>query len=437
MLHKTWSVIRREFVERVRTKAFIISTVLGPVFFGAMAIIPGYLMSRDTGLKRIAVVDATGNEFGQKLTTGLKTAKRRGEDAGARYEVTRVAATGRLLEVRDSLVMMTGLSKREEFGFEGLLLVSDSSVTSGKLQYLGANVGSFDDMEELERIARPLIIAERLAAMGVDPAEVMKSVQGIDLVTAKVADGKLTGESGAATFILAYAMGLILYIALLLYGQQIMTSIIEEKTSRIVEVLASSLTPFQMMLGKVLGVGMVALLQISIWAGAATLFSTYKDKILGAMGVASSGPLPLALPSMSPDLFLVFLTFFTLGFLLFAAIYAAVGAMCSTVQDAGQAQMPVMMFVIAGFFSVFILIRDPNGAAAQALSYFPLLAPFVVPMRYSIAPLSAVQLMGAIFTSIVGLLIVIWVASRIYRVGILMYGKRATLREVLRWVRAS
>jgi ABC-2 type transport system permease protein len=111
--------------------------------------------------------------------------------------------------------------------------------------------------------------------------------------------------------------------------------------------------------------------------------------------------------------------------------------MCSTVQDAGQAQMPVMMFVIAGFFSVFILIRDPNGAAAQTLSYFPLLAPFVVPMRYSIAPLSAVQLMGAIFTSIVGLLIVIWVASRIYRVGILMYGKRATLREVLRWVRAS
>ena len=437
MLHKTWSVIRREFVERVRTKAFIISTVLGPVFFGAMAIVPGYLMSRDTGVKRIAVVDASGNEFGQKLTSGLKAAKRRGEDAGARYEVTRVEAAGRLLDVRDSLVKMTGLSKRQDSGFEGLLLVSDSSVTSGKLQYLGANVGSFDDMGELERIARPLIIAERLAAMGVDPAEVMKSVQGIDLVTAKVADGKLTGESGAATFILAYAMGLILYIALLLYGQQIMTSIIEEKTSRIVEVLASSLTPFQMMLGKVLGVGMVALLQISIWAGAATLFSTYKDKILGAIGVASSGPLPLALPSMSPDLFLVFLSFFTLGFLLFAAIYAAVGAMCSTVQDAGQAQMPVMMFVIAGFFSVFILIRDPNGAAAQALSYFPLLAPFVVPMRYSIAPLSAVQLMGATVTSVVGLLIVIWVASRIYRVGILMYGKRATLREVLRWVRAS
>ena len=437
MLHQTWSVIRREFVERVRTRAFIISTILGPVFFGAMAIIPGYLMSRDTGLKRIAVVDATSNEFGQKLSVALRAAKRRGENAGPRYQVTRVGAAGRLVEVRDSLVKMTGLSKRQEFGFEGLLLVSDSSVTTGRLQYLGANVGSFDDMGQLERIARPLIITERLTSMGVDPAEVMKSVQGIDLVTAKVADGKLTGESGAATFFLAYAMGIILYIALLLYGQQIMTSIIEEKTSRIVEVLASSLTPFQMMLGKVLGVGMVALLQIGIWAGAATLFSTYKDKILSAMGVASSGPLPLALPSMSPDLFLVFLTFFTLGFLLFAAAYAAVGAMCNTVQDAGQAQMPVMMFVIAGFFSVFILIRDPNGPAAQALSYVPPLAPFVVPMRYSIAPLSAVQLLGSIFTAIVGLLIVVWVASRIYRVGILMYGKRATFREVLRWVRAS
>lgn len=437
-MHKIWAVIRREFIEKVRTRAFILATILGPVFFGVLAIVPGYLMSRDTGIKRVAVVDGTTTDFGKRATEALKAARRgSGATAPARFEVTRVEASGRELAVRDSLVKRTGLSDKQATGFDGLLLVSDSSIVTGRVHYLGNNVGSFDDMRLIETELRPVIISTRLEKLGVNAGEVMKSVQGIDLVTAKVADGRLTGESGAATFILAYAMGLILYISLLIYGQQIMGAIIEEKSSRIVEVLASSLTPFQMMLGKVIGVGAVALLQIGIWTGAATLFSTYKDQILTAMGATASGPLPLSLPSMRPELFLVFLVFFSLGFLFFAALYAAVGAMCSTIQDAGQAQMPVMMMVIAGFFSVFALIRDPNGTAARVLSYIPPLAPFVVPMRYSISPLSPVQLGASILTTVLGVLLVVWVAGRIYRVGILMYGKKASFAEVFRWIRAA
>lgn len=437
-MRKTWAVIRREFVERVRTRAFILATILGPVFFAVMFILPGYLMSRDTGVKRIAVVDGTTSEFGSKIAAAL-SASRSGQGATAtqRYAVTRVPAAGREIAVRDSLVRMTGLSSKSAEGFEGLLLVSDSSLVTGRLHYLGANVGSFRDVGELEGVTRRLVVVERLTGIGIDPADVMKSQEGIDLVTAKVADGKLTGESGAATFFLAYAMGIILYISLLIFGSQVMTSIVEEKTSRIVEVLASSLTPFQMMLGKVVGVGLVALVQIGIWTGAATLFSTYKDQIMSALGVAASGPLPLALPSMSPDLFLVFLAFFALGFLLYAAAYAAIGAMCNTTQDAQQLQFPVMMFVIAGFFSVFALIRDPNGTAAQVLSFVPPMAPFVVPMRYSISPLPWTTLAGTMLTTVLGMLLIIWIASRIYRVGILMYGKRASFREVFRWVRAG
>jgi len=437
-MRKIWAVIRREFVERVRTRAFILSTILGPVFFAVMFILPGYLMSRDTGVKRIAVVDGTTSEFGRKIAAALEASRSGpGTAAPLRYAVTRVPAAGRDIEVRDSLVRMTGLSQKSAHGFEGLLLVSDSSLVTGRLHYLGDNVGSFRDVGELEGIIRRHVVVQRLTGMGIDPSQVMKSQEGIDLITAKVADGKLSGESGAATYLLASAMGIILYISLLIFGSQVMMSIVEEKTSRIVEVLASSLTPFQMMLGKVVGVGMVALLQIGIWTGAATLFSTYKDQIMSALGVASSGPLPLALPSMAPDLFLVFLIFFALGFLLYAAAYAAVGAMCNTTQDAQQLQFPVMMFVIAGFFSVFALIRDPNGTAAQVLSYVPPLAPFVVPMRYSIAPLPWTQLGGSILAALVGLVLVVWVASRIYRVGILSYGKKATLRDMVRWIRTA
>jgi ABC-2 type transport system permease protein len=421
-MHKIWAVIRREFVERVRTKAFLLSTILFPLFLAAMVVIPGFLTSRSTGTQRVALVDATTDGLGQRMATSLGAARiGRGEAAPPRYVVTRIPAADRALAVRDSLLPMTGRSRKLE-GFEGILVVTDSTVTRGKAEYFGANVASFNDMRELEQTIRPIVIARRLEGLGVDLDQVMKSVQGIDLVTNKVADGKLTGESGAATFALAYAMGFILYFSLLIFGTQVMNSIVEETNNRIVEILASSLTP---------------LLQIGIWAGAATFFSANQAKILGALGIASTGDMPLSFPAMGPGLLIVFLVFFSLGFLLYAAMYAAVGAMSSTTQDAGQLQMPVMMFVLVGFFSVFALIRDPNGTAAHVLSFVPMLTPFVIPMRYSIAPLPMLELLTAIAVTVLGLLAVVWVAARIYRVGILSYGKKASMRDMVRWIRTA
>jgi len=437
-MHKIWAVIRREFVERVRTRAFLLSTFLFPVFMAAMVIIPGFLMSRSTGTQRVAFVDATTDGVGSRMADALDAARiGEGDLARPRYAVTRVSSAGRAIPVRDSILPMTGRSRKLAGGYEGILVITDSTVTKGKAEYFGANVASFNDMRELEQTLRPIVIARRLEGMGVDLAQVMKSVEGIDLVTNKVADGKLTGESGAATFALAYAMGFILYFSLLIFGNQVMMSIVEEKNNRIVEILASSLTPFQMMLGKVVGVGMVALLQIAIWAGAATFFSANQQKILGSLGVAASGPMPFTFPSMSPSLLIVFLVFFSLGFLLYAAAYAAVGAMSSTTQDAGQLQMPVMMFVLVGFFSVFALIRDPNGTAAHVLSFVPMLTPFVIPMRYSISPLPPLELLTAVAVTILGLLAIVWVAARIYRVGILSYGKKASMRDMIRWIRTA
>ena len=173
------------------------------------------------------------------------------------------------------------------------------------------------------------------------------------------------------------------------------------------------------------------------WAGAATFFSANQAKILGALGIAASGGMPLSFPAMGSGLLLVFLVFFSLGFLLYAAMYAAVGAMSSTTQDAGQLQMPVMMFVLVGFFSVFALIRDPNGTAAHVLSFVPMLTPFVIPMRYSISPLPMLELLTAIAVTVLGLLAVVWVAARIYRVGILSYGKKASMRDMVRWIRTA
>jgi len=439
-MRKVLAVIRREFVERVRTKAFIIFTLIGPLFFGAIAIIPALLLSRGSTGQRIAVVDGSGGEFGSRVQQALAAARvGKGANAKALYAPVRIQADGRLQDVVDSLVSRTALSKKTDESLDGVLIVDEGSVPTGKVRYYGKNVGSMEDMRELQSRITPLMISERLRDVGVDPAVAIRATTPANLETRKVTDGKLTNESGATTFILAYAMGIILYMALVLYGTQVMTSVIEEKSNRIVEVLVSSLTPFQMMLGKVIGVGLVSLLQLSIWAGAAYLLQSNQAKILGLFGVAAAGSGGVAsiLPSMDPLLLVVFLLFFVLGFLFYSSAYAAIGSMCNTVQEAQQAQAPIMVMTLTGWFSVFALLRDPTSAFAKVASLIPPLAPFVVPVRYSMARIPLPELLVLLVAMIVGLLLIVWLAARIYRVGILMYGKRASFGDILRWVRAA
>ncbi len=437
-MRKIWAIIRREVVERVRTRAFILSTLLFPLFMGLLVVLPGYLMTRSTGTKRIALVDATGDSLGPQVGRALAAARiGKGEEAPPRYRVTRFPAVGRAESVRDSLVPVTGLSRKSQAGFDGILVATDSTVATGRLDYYGDNVASFDEMRDLEQSVRPLVIAKRLESIGVDIGTVTTSVRPLNLVTTKVSNGRLTTESGRSTFVLAYAMGFILYFALLMFGIQVMTSVIEEKTSRIVEILASSLTPFQMMLGKVFGVGLVALLQLGIWASIAAFLASQQGAIMQALGAGTSGAPAFSLPAMPLDLMIVFFLYFALGFLLYAGAYAAIGAMCSTPQDAQQLQTPVMMFILAGFISTFALMRDPNGTAAHVLTFVPMLSPFAVPLRYSIAPLGLPELLASIGVTLGGMLLVVWVASRIYRVGVLSYGKKATFRDMMRWIRTA
>lgn len=441
-MKKIIAVIRREFLERVRTKAFVLGTVLGPLFFGAMAIIPGLILSKQSTGQRIVVVDGTPDGFGVRLEQSLAAATvGRGAEAQLVYAPVRVAAVGRVQEVVDSLVPLTGLSSKAapaSGSLDGLLILDEGSVTTGRLRYFGKNVGSMEDMRRLQGSLSPLMISERLRAVGVDPEVALKAATPISLDTRKVAEGKLTNESGASTFLLAYAMGFILYLALVLYGTQVMTSVIEEKSNRIVEVLVSSLSPFQMMLGKVVGVGLVSLVQLSIWAGAFLFLQKNQGRILGVFGVPGSGSaVASVLPSMDPWLIVVFLGFFVLGFLFYSSGYAAIGSMCNTVQDAQQLQAPMILMTIGGWFSAFALLRDPTSSMAQILSLIPPIAPFVVPVRYSISPLPLSELLLYVGAMILGLLLMVWITSRIYRVGILMYGKRASLRDVARWIRTA
>lgn len=437
-MKKIFAVVRREFVERVRTKAFLISTLLLPVFMVGVFVLP-MLMGGSSHTSRVAVVDASSSAVGPQIAAvlaGEKIGKR--ADAEARYQVKVFPATeGQLTAVRDGLVAKTGFGRKHQADqWSGVLVLTDTTLANGKLAYYGGNVGGLDAMGKLQRSLTQALAAWRLGKLGIDQKLVKQATAPADLQTIKVEDGKLAGQSGEQSFMLAYAMGFILYLAVLIYGQQTMTSVVEEKNSRIMEVLASSLTPFQMLLGKVLGVGAAGLAQMAIWGGSAALLSSQSGSIGMMLGMNAATLQGLPIPSMSAGVLVVFLLYFLLGFLLYGALFAAIGAMCNSIQETQQYSLFVTMFILVGFFAMFSVIRDPNSTLGMVMSLVPFFAPFVMPVRWSMTTVPPLELALSLGLMVVGLLACTWLAGRIYRTGILMYGKKPSWHEVWRWIRA-
>ncbi len=438
-MKKTLAVVRREFVERVRTRAFVISTVLLPVFLVLMVVLPGLMMSGGDETSRVAIVDGSSLGLGQAVSQALEQQKLGdGPNAPPRYRVQVFPAPGNTMPtVRDTLVGKTGFSRKGQAeGWDGVLVLTDATLADGTAAYYGSNVGSMGSMSALQRSVSSALAGVRLGKSGVDPALVRQAMAPADMRTIKVSDGKLTGQSGEDSFMIAYFMGFILYISILIYGQQTMTSVIEEKTSRIMEVLTSSLTPFEMLLGKVLGVGLAGLLQMAIWGGSVFLVSSQRAHLASLFGMSGAALASFPIPTMEPALLVVFLLYFALGFLLYGALYAAIGAMCNTIQETQQYAVFVTLFIMVGFFSVFSLIKNPTGELGATMSYIPFFAPFTMPVRWSLTSVAPLQLLLSLGLMVIALLACVWLAARIYRTGILMYGKKPSWGELWRWIRA-
>src|SRR6267378_4004536 len=333
-MRKVWVVIRREFVERIRTRWFWVMALLGPLFFAAVFVLPTVLASRG-GVRQIVVVDATTGPVGARITQLLNDSPM--------FRAQRVPASG---EVVDSLT-----AEVEQKRLGGFLIVTDAAADSGKAEYRGSNVSGFATVGALERTIGEVVSAVRLEREGVDPRVVARARIPVRLETKKIAGGKTTGETAAQSFSLAYFMGIILYTAILLYGINVMSSVLEEKTTRIVEVLASSLPPFQLMLGKVLGVGAVSIFQFLIWGVSTRLILSQRRHLLGEPGLNDSGGF-FQMPHVTAGTAAVFIAYFLGGFLLYSAMFAAVGAMSSNEQEARQAQQPVVMLLVASFLSI-------------------------------------------------------------------------------------
>jgi ABC-2 type transport system permease protein len=249
----------------------------------------------------------------------------------------------------------------------------------------------------------------------------------LSIKTIKISKGGEASERGfMEEYFSTFIFVMILYMTLIIYGTSIMRSIVQEKSSRIVEVLLAGLNPFQLMAGKILGQGFVGITQYLIWAVCGIGLILFGGKVMPMAGDYFN---------FAPEIFLYFVIFFVLGYFVFSALYSAIGAMCNTDQEAQQMSFPVVMVLIIPILVFSMIVKNPNSTVSVVLSLIPLFSPILMFARINLTTPSMLEIWGSIGLLILTILILIWFVSKIYRVGILMYGKRPTLPEIIRWMR--
>lgn len=430
MARKLWVVVKREYLERVRSKWFIISTVLGPVFLGALTILPLVLGARTKGspdVSHIIILDATGTDLGTRVSNALAG----GIAAEASQARVEAVAPDTLSRAEDAALHEVMRGAGAPLGY---LVLDQSTLAGDSVYYAGRNATTLLDVNRIRDAVRQSVLALRLAREGLQP----ERIQALTNVTLRMSAERISERgregSGMASVIFGYVVGFLLYVMLVLYGQQILRGVMEEKTSRVAEVVVSSAPTDVLLAGKVIGVGGASLTQMVVWIGTTLVLFAARGPILAHLGVAD---VHVPLPPITVGAAALLLLFFVAGFTLYASLFAAMGATVNSDQDAQQAAMPVILMLVASIIFIQPILLNPTSTLAKTMSWIPFTAPILMPIRMSMIQLPwyelAATLLGVVLTCVVG----IWAAARIYRVGLLMYGKRPGFAELVRWLRVA
>jgi ABC-2 type transport system permease protein len=429
---KLWAVIKREYLERVRTKWFIIVTLFGPIFFATIMILPGYLSvkgMREARVSSLRIVDATGIGLGDRVARRLAVPQLAVGGVPELAKIDTVDQAG-VAVIEDALVAK--VQAREE---NGVLILDSATVASGRARYLGRDAGSVGQVEALEAATRFAIIAARAEAAGISA----ETAEGLAKLRINISGEKITdqgkGGDGLAGTIFGFGVAFLLYMSIILYGQNILRGVLEEKTTRVAEVVVSSVSPDALLAGKVIGVGAVGLTQMAVWIGSSVLFWEQRVKVFKMLGVNNMPQ--IAFPTIDPLVAVALVLFFVLGYTFYASLFAAVGAMVSSQEEAQQASQPVMMMLVFSIIFVQPVMTNPTGQLALTMSYLPFSAPIIMPMRMTATPVPPMEIIGSLLGVAVACVAAIWLSARIYRVGLLMYGKRPSMTELLRWIRQA
>lgn len=425
---KLWVVARREYLERVRSKWFIVSTILTPLLLGTLVFLPAWMASRSqpsSDIARIIVIDASGSQLGNRVANELNGG------LFGNASLTQVVPVS-----PDDLGAAVDSARREVVSSraKGYLLIDSATVRGDTARYVGTNATSPVDMGRIERMLSEQIIAQRLEGAGIDPARIRALTSSNVTLHAERPGEEGRGGSAEVTSAFAFSVAFLLYFSIFLYGQNVMRGVIEEKQTRVAEVVVSSIPATRLLGGKVLGVGAVGITQIAISIGASMLLFKLRGPLLARLGMPS---MPIPVPEVALGDVVLLVTYFVLGYLFYAALFAAVGAVVSTEQEAQQVQLPVAMLLVVSAVFIQPVLLAPESPMAVTLSLIPFSAPIMMPLRLALIPVSWWNVASSLAALALGCYVAVWVAARVYRTGLLMYGKRPTLRELVRWIRVA
>ncbi len=423
-LTKLKIIIAREFMSRAKTKTFLLSTLLTPLFIIGITIIPILITTWDSEeeVKSYAVIDSTG-----RLIHSLT------QSSPKKY----FDATLQSLDELKELVKSEAIAG---------IIILDNDVYNGntdpELIYQTGGISVFGDIrKELNKVW----IESHLRAENLSPEIQELLNKRLNIKTSKLTEsGSTKEENQFASFGLAYVMAFTIYMALFGYGAIIMRSVLEEKTSRIVEIIISSVKPIELMIGKVLGVGMLGLVQLITWvvmytgisAIAAPLYLLFAGKQMAetVASIPAEAAVPFTLPELGFGYILLFLIYYLLGYIMYSSLFAAVGSAADAESDVQHFMFPIMIFIIIPMILLSKVATEPNSVFAIASSIFPLFSPILMVTRLGVTNVPWWEVTLSIVLMLAMTFFLIWIAARIYRVGILMYGKKPTYKELAKWI---
>jgi len=428
-------ITTREYLNKIGNKSFILMTLLLPIILAGITFLLSFLTSiNNDSSKTISVVDNTGYIF-QKLQSSD--------------------------DIIYDLIIDSSLDNAKEISRNnsdyGLLYITDFDTPeeiAESIVFISEDSPSFSIINRVESQLETILTNENFRLIGIDVNEIKSSTIYINLFQESFDGEETTRVDGVVKLVFGFFLGFLLYFFIFAYGSMIMMSVMEEKTNRIIEIIISSVKPFHLMTGKIIGVSLAALTQVLIWGVMFFVFSYIFSLVFGISTSYDTGDLILstegntglssfALEMISAfmnlpltNIFIAFIMYFLGGYFLYASIFAAIGAAIDNQADAQQFMLPItLLVIIALYVGILTVPEDPNGIVAQIFSYFPFTSPIVMLMRIpnGVPIYEQIISLTILFSSVV---FMIWVAAKVYRIGILMYGKKLTYGEIIKWLRS-
>lgn len=412
-MKKILTIAKWEFLEKVKTKAFVISLVITPLIIIAFSILPTLLSDKEElRTKAIGIVDPS-NEYFKELTNELEAYKIDNDQPN--YVILNLSGSGKSLDEMKTEADKEVLNHK----IEGYILIENGNTDSMSMQFRSENFGSFRDLRRFEEKVNKIRVDHELLKKGINPEVAGIFQNNVEIEQIKI---EKSGKEGKQDFMVVFFSSFIFILLLMMMviysGQMLVRSLIEEKSNRLIEILISSCTPEELLSGKILGLSALGLTQIAIWS------------LIGISLVGGAVVPPEAFENILP-----MLVYFILGFIFYTTIFVGIGSIVSTEQEAQQMTTYVSLTLVMPVVIAISAIQNPDAMIVKVLSYIPLTIPSIMLLRFKVAPVSATDIIITLSILILSTLIMLKIAAKIFRIGILSYGKRPSFSELVRWIK--